>query len=359
MEGGLPAVGSSPPSGWPRPASAGPRPSCARLHGRRRPTPAAASGRTRLRRRAGAGLAARGRPGDRRRARGARAAGGRSRAWPGTTCPGWPSARVGTLGLIAQVTLKLWPLPPASGLVRGRGAARLAPGGGGPHGPARGAPPGRVRPGPGPPRRAGSTATPTTVVPARRHVARRGAWALEAPASCRAGVPPTALPGPGPGGAERAEGGRPYEAALGVGTVPGRGGRAGTSRGRVPWPAASGGGTPWWWTAPPELRADPLGPGPSRAWPSCDRLKRRAFDPAGILDPGAGAGPDGLEPALPRAGRRATSRPAWPAACACPTAPRTGSRGWRPRSPRGRIAAMRAVGSEGRRRGMRRVVHAA
>ena len=89
----------------------------------------------------------------------------------------------------------------------------------------------------------------------------------------------------------------------------------------------------------------------TRPWSDLHQALKARFDPQGRLNPGrsvlAGVGSDRVagSPAG-RAGSASTPTswpPAWPAGCAWPTARPTGSPGEEGLSPRGRIAAMRAV----------------
>ncbi len=185
----------------------------------------------------------------------------------------------GTLGLIVQVTLKLAPLPPARGWFAAEGAlaARwelaldalrgdllptavvLTPGH--VHVELAG-PPEDVRP------PAGTAAAEAPPAPA---------WA----ATVRVGVHPPALPAL----LERLEAaGLPYEALAGVGAA-----RVGVEDldglALVRAAAAEAGGHAAVEDAPDELRADPWGPAPPGL--AAMRRLRDAFDPAGILNPGA------------------------------------------------------------------------
>jgi glycolate dehydrogenase FAD-binding subunit len=184
---------------------------------------------------------------------------------------------LGTLGLIAQVTLKLWPAPPASGWFRAGGpleerlalAARVIREA---HRPAAVL----LKPGWLAVRLDGY---PEDVVPPAETEAADEPGRLEAEGVVRAGVPPVALADLVR--ALEAEG-RSYEAALGVGTcLVGVASAAEVARVRAL--AAAGGGHAVVVAAPPGLEADRWGPAPAGL--AIMRRLKAAFDPAGVLGP--------------------------------------------------------------------------
>jgi glycolate oxidase FAD binding subunit len=184
----------------------------------------------------------------------------------------------GTLGLIVQVTLKLWPLPPARGWFAAEGplSARWELAGAALRGDLLPAAvvlsPGAVHVELAGPEE--DVAAPAGMAPAAAPPAP--AW----PATARAGVHPPALPR----ALEALErDGIPYEALAGVGAV-----RAGiedaAALARVRAIARDAGGHAVVEDGPDELRADPWGPAPPGL--AAMRRLRAAFDPAGILNPG-------------------------------------------------------------------------
>jgi glycolate oxidase FAD binding subunit len=183
----------------------------------------------------------------------------------------------GTLGLIAQVTLKLWPTPPASGWFATGGTLdeRLAV--------AEGILRDVHRPAAlllGPDRLSvrldgypEDLTAPTGTEPIDEPPA------IAATGLARAGVPPTTLPDLAR--AFEAEG-MPYEAALGVGTC-----LVAVERpedvARVRALATAARGHAVVTDAPEALRTDPWGPAPAGL--SIMRRLKDAFDPAGVLGP--------------------------------------------------------------------------
>lgn len=206
-------------------------------------------------------------------------AGGRTvKGVAGFDIPRLAVGSLGTLGVIVQATLKLWPLPPArawfgaAGPLEGRlEAARAVLGG-----PSR----------------------PVAVVlsPGRLDVELAGPPEdVTAPGGLEEGPPP-----PDPAGAGVVEAGVPpprladlarrleaaglgYEARMGVGTCLVAVDDAGAVDRVRAW-ARELGGHASVLDGPPELRADPWGPAPPGA--HLMRRLRDAFDPAGVLNPG-------------------------------------------------------------------------
>lgn len=185
---------------------------------------------------------------------------------------------LGTLGVILEVTLKLWPVPPSSGWFTATGdVAALAELGEALrrdlHLPATVLlEPGRL--------------SVEVIGPAADLVPPAGMSAGDGPpepawsAEVLVGVPPTRLPGLA---AALAGMGRPFQAELGVGTC-----RVGVETAdhvaAVRAAALEHEGHAVVADAPPELRADPWGP-PPPGLRLMERL-RDAFDPAHVLNPG-------------------------------------------------------------------------
>ena len=206
-------------------------------------------------------------------------AGGRTvKGVSGFDIPRLAVGSLGTLGVIVQATLKLWPLPPARGWFGAEAPARRAPRGRGadPRRPACARPACCSRPGASP---SSSPGRPTTWSRPRAS----GRWTPRRPrpratARSRPGVSPARL---GALCARLEDAGLDYEARMGVGTcLVGVGSAADVARVRA-W-AVELGGHAVVTDGDDALRADPWGPEPP-GLPIMRRM-RDAFDPAGILN---------------------------------------------------------------------------
>lgn len=206
-------------------------------------------------------------------------AGGRTvKGVSGYDIPRLAVGALGTLGVIVQVTLKLWPLPAERGWFGARAplAERLALVGRALTGPARPAAvlltPGALAielTGPAQDVRAPDGLSPRASAPAEPS----GTGIVEA------GVPPPRL---GELAARLEDAGLDYEARMGVGTCLAAVESADDVARVRGWALALGGHATVI-DGPDELRADPWGPPP----PGLDLMRRlrAAFDPAGILNP--------------------------------------------------------------------------
>jgi glycolate oxidase FAD binding subunit len=186
---------------------------------------------------------------------------------------------LGTLGVIVQVTLKLWPIPAAQGWFGGGGTLeeRLARAARALGGPAR---PGSVLLTPG-------AVAVELIGPEEDVRAPEGLAPLAVPppglagrGTLEAGVPPPRL---GELAARLEEAGLGYEARMGVGTCLIAVEEAGDVARARAWALALGGHAQVV-DGPDDLRADPWGPPP----PGVELMRRlrRAFDPAGVLNRG-------------------------------------------------------------------------
>jgi glycolate oxidase FAD binding subunit len=186
---------------------------------------------------------------------------------------------LGTLGVIVQATLKLWPIPAAAGWFGAEGPLpdRLAAGARALAGPAR---PASVLLGPG-------TVAVELIGPDEDVRPPEGMAPLPAPPPepdgrglLEAGVPPPRL---GALAARLEEAGLGYEARMGVGTCLVAVASADDVARVRAW-ALELGGHAQVVDGPDDLRADPWGPPP----PGVELMRRlrRAFDPAGVLNRG-------------------------------------------------------------------------
>jgi len=206
-------------------------------------------------------------------------AGGRTvKGVSGYDIPRLAVGSLGTLGVIVEVTLKLWPIPPAQGWFGAEGplAERLGVVARALGGPAR---PASVLLTPG------AVAVELTGPPADVVAAEGLAPLDEEPPGpggrgiVEAGVPPPRL---GDLAGRLEDAGLGYEARMGVGTCLVAVASADDVRRVRAW-AGELGGHATVADGPPELRADPWGPPP----PGLELMRRLrdAFDPAGVLNP--------------------------------------------------------------------------